>query len=134
MKEKYSRRSVITTTPTKKGEEDIGLYSLYYPVKRIDKKPASSFKNDLWTLVMEAEKSNLIKVSIMYEWESNTNSKTIENDPIFKDMIQMYFDHSNRGHSIADFWNLLRKEILQDFIIESFTPFLRKEIKQDLTK
>jgi hypothetical protein len=39
---------------------------MYYPVKRINKKPVSSFKNDTWLLVLEAEKANLIKVDIMF--------------------------------------------------------------------
>lgn len=82
---------------------------MYYPVKRIEKKSVSSFKSDLWTLVTEAEKNNLIKVHIIYDWESITSSKAIENDPIYKEMIQLYFDHSNKGNSITDFWNLLRK-------------------------
>lgn len=116
MKEKYTKRAVITTTPTKKGEEDIGLYSMYYPVKRIKKKPVASFKNDLWMLVTEAENANLIKVDITFEWElSASSNKSFDHDPIYKDMVQLYFDHSNTS-PIIDFWNLLRKEILQQFI------------------
>ena len=77
MKEKYSKGATISTTPTKKGEEDIGLYSMYYPVKRLTKKPISSFKNDLWILIIEAEKNNLIKVNILYDWEVPSNPKSM---------------------------------------------------------
>lgn len=69
----------------------------------------------------------------MFEWELGPNSKSIDNDPIYKDMVQLYFDHSNLS-TITDFWNLLRKEILQEFITQLFIPFLHKEIKQDLTR
>ena len=52
MRDKYFNKTVITTTPTKKGEEDITLYSMYYQVKRIKKKPVTSFRGDTWMLVL----------------------------------------------------------------------------------
>lgn len=44
----------------------------------------------------------------MFEWELTPNSRSIENDPIYKDIISLYFDHSQHT-TITDFWNLLRK-------------------------
>jgi hypothetical protein len=34
----------MSTQPTKKGEQDIDLYSIYFPVKRIKEKPISTLK------------------------------------------------------------------------------------------
>lgn len=39
LKERYYKRLVISTSPTKKGTQNIDLYNLYFPVKRIKEKP-----------------------------------------------------------------------------------------------
>jgi hypothetical protein len=56
MRDKYMKKVVVSTTLTKKGEHDINIYSCFFPVKRIVKKPVTSFKGDLWLLLLEAEK------------------------------------------------------------------------------
>lgn len=44
LKEKYYKKLLITTKPTSKGEQNINLYSNYFPVKRIKEKPVASLK------------------------------------------------------------------------------------------
>jgi hypothetical protein len=59
---------VITTTPTVKGNQDIDLYSIYFPVKRIKEKPVSTLKREVWILALQAEKKDLIKIELKFEW------------------------------------------------------------------
>lgn len=42
LKEKYYKKLVVSTTPTVKGQQNINLYSSYFPVKRIKEKPVSN--------------------------------------------------------------------------------------------
>lgn len=44
LKEKYYRKLVISTTPTVKGAQEIDLYNIFFPVKRIKDKPISTLK------------------------------------------------------------------------------------------
>jgi len=39
LKEQYYGALTISTVPTKKGDQDINLYSQYFPVKKIKDKP-----------------------------------------------------------------------------------------------
>ena len=59
------------------------------------------------------------------------NTRVIEQDPICKDMIQLYFDHSE-GTAIKNIWNAFRMEIISKFICDYFIPQFHKEIKQEL--
>jgi hypothetical protein len=54
LKEKYYKKLVITTTPTVKGNQNINLYSTYFPVKRIKEKPIASLRKEVWILATEA--------------------------------------------------------------------------------
>lgn len=69
LKEKYYKRLVISTQPTKKGNQDIDLYSIYYPVKRIKDKPVSTLKREVWILAQQAQKIGLITIELRFEWE-----------------------------------------------------------------
>lgn len=44
LKDRYFKKLIISTTPTKKGAQDIDLYSMYFPVKRIKEKSISILK------------------------------------------------------------------------------------------
>lgn len=68
LKEKYYKRLVISTQPTKKGIQDIDLYSIYYPVKRIKDKPVSTLKREVWILAQQAHKLGLITIELRFEW------------------------------------------------------------------
>jgi hypothetical protein len=43
-KDKYYKKMIISTQPTKKGIQDIDLYSTFFPVKRIKDKLVSTLK------------------------------------------------------------------------------------------
>ena len=64
---------MISTSPTNKGNHNIDIYNLYFPVKRIKEKPISTLKRDIWVLAMNAEKLGLIRVDLKFEWEIMTN-------------------------------------------------------------
>ena len=66
LKEKYYKKLVITTTPTVKGNQNINLYSTYFPVKRIKEKPVASLRKEVWILATEAEKLNLITIELKF--------------------------------------------------------------------
>ena len=54
LKEKYYKRLLLSTSPTEKGLQNISLYSMYFPVKRIKEKPVPSLKKEVWILATEA--------------------------------------------------------------------------------
>lgn len=58
----YFERATISTEPTLKGKKDLDLYHLLYPAKRILKRPLKNFRDDLWLMMIEAEKKELIRV------------------------------------------------------------------------
>lgn len=108
----------MSTLLTKKGEHDVSLYSSFYPVKRIVKKPVTSFKGDLWLLLLEAEKEGLIKVELFFEWQVNASTLNFENDPVYKDLIYFYFDHSQteENDTNAFLWHKYRLEIIMGLL------------------
>lgn len=69
LKEKYYKKLIISTQPTKKGIQDIDLYSIYFPVKRIKDKPVSTLKREIWILAQKAQKLDLITIELRFEWE-----------------------------------------------------------------
>ena len=50
------KKLVICTTPTKKGSQDINLYSMFFPVKKIRDKLITTLDREVWILAVEAEK------------------------------------------------------------------------------
>ena len=133
LRDKYYKKLVISTTPTKKGDQDISLYSSYFPVKRIKEKPISTLKREAWILAKEAEKLDLIKIDLKFEWElSSTDSKNFESDNVYLDLTKSYFD-INLNES-GNYWNIFRKLVLTIMLENYFFPSFMKEIREDLTK
>jgi transcriptional accessory protein Tex/SPT6 len=62
LREKYFKKLVISTTPSIKGNQDIDLYSVFFPIKRIKEKPITTLKREMWILALEAEKKDLVKI------------------------------------------------------------------------
>ena len=60
---------IISTQPTKKGIQDIDLYSTFFPVKRIKDKPVSTLKREVWILAQKAQQLDLITIELRFEWE-----------------------------------------------------------------
>ena len=65
LRDKYFKKLVLTTTP---GElaQDIDLYNIFFPVKRIKEKPVSSLKREVWILAKQAEKMGHIKINLKF--------------------------------------------------------------------
>lgn len=123
---------VVSTILTKKGEHDIGLYSSFFPVKRIHQKPVTSFRGDMWLLLLEAEKDGLLKIELCFEWQLNSSTINYEHDPVYKDLTTNYFDHSRTEDTNTYLWNRYRMEIIKGLLQNHIIPALHREIKQDL--
>lgn len=130
--DRYLKRVVVSTILTKKGEHDIGLYSAFYPIKRIVKKPVTTFKGDMWLLMLEAEKDGLMKIDLCFDWQVNSQTINYEQDPVYKDLTTNYFDHSRTEDTNTYLWNRYRMEIIKNLLQNHVVPALHREIKQDL--
>ena len=133
LKDKYYKKLVISTSSTKKGENDINIYSMYFPVKRIREKPIYTLKREMWILATEAERLGLIKIDLKFDWElSSADTRNFESDSIYLDLVKYYFD-INVNES-GDIWNLFRKKILTNMLEHLFFPSFLKEVRDDLTR
>jgi len=97
MREKYYKKLVLSTNPTSKGNQDIDLYSQFFPVKRIRDKPVSTLKRETWVLAREAEKLGHIKIDLKFEWEQHIterSEKTVvtERDQVYIELARQYYD------------------------------------------
>ena len=54
----------MTTVPNEMN--DVDLYNVFFPVKRIKDKPISSLKKEMWILAKEAEKKGHIKLHLKF--------------------------------------------------------------------
>lgn len=60
--ENYKQKVYISTEPTELGKKQIDVFNSLYPAKRINKRKFDQFTQDIWLLVEEAERQNLITV------------------------------------------------------------------------
>lgn len=75
----YFERATISTEPTLKGKKDLDLYHSLYPTKRISRRPLKNFRDDLWLMMVEAEKKELIRVKFSLPWENDFDRDEILN-------------------------------------------------------
>lgn len=126
LKDKYSKKLMVSTTPTKKGQHNIDLYSCYFPVKRINAKPLSTLKRELWILALQAKKHDLINLELMFDWEvliPADKDRTVERDhkdTVYNEIIKYYFDITT--HKSGDSWNLFRKRVIHRTLDTYFFP------------
>ena len=133
LRDKYFKRLVITTIPSESGNQDIDLYNMYYPVKRIKEKPVNTLKRDMWILAKQAEKMGHITLNLKFEWELVSAERIVgERDAIYVELIRNYYDLANNKH--AEMWNLFRKRVISTLLNEYFIPAFMKEVKDQLTQ
>lgn len=126
----------MSTQPTKKGIQDIDLYSTFFPVKRIKDKPVSTLNKQLWILAQKAQQLDLITIELRFEWElpnaDKAEKQSKDRDTVYMELARSYFDISNSKAN--QIWNIFRKRILHGLLNEHFLPNFTKEIKDDLTR
>lgn len=133
LREKYYKRLVITTSPTFRGNQDIDLYSIYFPVKRIKEKPVTTLKREIWMLAREAEKLGHIKLDLKFEWEmTSTGGSAGDRDQVYLEIIRNYYDCATTKN--VEIWNLFRKRVISSLLNDYMIPSFMKEIKDELTR
>ena len=95
-------------------------------MKRIVKKPVTTFRGDMWLLMLEAEKDGLLKIDLCFEWQLNSATLNYENDPVYKDLTTNYFDHSRTEDTNTYLWNRYRMEIIKNLLQNHILPLLHR--------
>lgn len=72
----YYEKVTISTEPTPKGQKELDITKYRYQVKRIDKRPISEFKNDVFMLIKDCEDQGLIRVRFSLPWENRSGVST----------------------------------------------------------
>lgn len=90
----------------------------------------------MWILALEAEKKDLVKIELKFEWELSSSDKNErdnrERDTVYIEIARNYYDISNHKH--AEIWNVFRKRVLNCMLSDYFFPSFMREIKDDLTR
>lgn len=138
----YNQSVKISSEPTLKGNKELDIYNPYFLVKRINRRPASEFTDDLWLKMMKCEREGLIKIRLILPWEEDLkdNHKDCHDmkDEIYEKLLNLYIgsyqDTNEEEKTLIILWNILRGEVLRIFLVELMYPFLQKALKEELTE
>ncbi|KAL0214668.1 hypothetical protein P9112_006852 [Eukaryota sp. TZLM1-RC] len=140
----------LSTRATAKGKDEIDGFHQYYKVKEIRYKPLSTISNDLFLLILKAQKDQLLKFSLdlprpeefervhrhqmakpsfvtpkfLYEYQSDR--------PIILESVKDFFKSSSYKENSQN-WDELRESILSEMLFRHLIPLFKEEIKTKLT-
>jgi len=127
VREFYLKYALISTEPTTKGEAELDVFNLSYRVKRIFKRPVTSFYNDLWLDVKDHESRGFIKIKI-----------TIDEDRIRELTSRLLSCYILSIESSADEkalqYRVTREETLHKALREYLFPYAEAQVREALTE
>ncbi|EAR82689.2 zinc knuckle protein (macronuclear) [Tetrahymena thermophila SB210] len=131
--EMFKQKCLISTEPTDLGKKQIDMFHPLYPAKRIHKRPYTSFTDDTWLLLEEAERLNFITVKIFLKSENDNNS---DNNSIFDIMSKNYMislkNLEAQIKQINSEWNFFRKYNIENVCDKFFLPYAQSLVRIEL--
>jgi transcription elongation factor SPT6 len=123
----FRNTCVLTTEPTEEGRKEIDVFHPSYRVKRINKKPVETFKNDLYMDILQNENKGLVRVSI----ESMEDLKGFS-ERICQAYNVEYKSQSTVPEEILNKWKVMREECVRVLVVDYLFPEFIKDIRNEL--
>eukprot|EP01022_Parablepharisma_sp_SALTPOND_P008951 TRINITY_DN1373_c0_g1_i2.p1 TRINITY_DN1373_c0_g1~~TRINITY_DN1373_c0_g1_i2.p1 ORF type:complete len:1804 (-),score=237.19 TRINITY_DN1373_c0_g1_i2:8682-14093(-) len=125
IREYYLANAVVSTEPTQKGEAELDVFNPSYRVKRILKRPITTFQNDLWLDIKHHESRGFITVKVFLEEEK---MEVLRNQ-----LLQCYVQNADVGRDEAFVeCNAIRKEALNSALKNYLVPYAEAQAKDEL--
>lgn len=127
-------RDIVTlnSEPTDKGKS-LTVYDYYYPAKRVSFKRIDKSVNQIWLLLLEAEKKGLVRIVFNYEGGGQNNPKYTVRQKLASHLKLQNDAISDSDKTSAD-WNKVRDTVIYRLIENQLTPEFEKALRQELTE
>ena len=133
----FYEKCYLSTEPTEKGKNELDVFHPLFITKRIEKKPISTFNDDLYLYIIESESKGYINVNINIIENLKDDKKFLDEDD-FKELNKILLtaampDNINKNVNSFDNWKLFRNEGIRTCIKELKNVFI-EDIKKYLLK
>ena len=133
----FYEKCYLSTEPTEKGKNELDVFHPLFITKRIEKKPISTFNDDLYLFIIESESKGYINVNIKIIENIKDDKKFLDEDD-FKELNKILLtaampDNINKNINSFDNWKLFRNEGIRTCIKDLKSVFI-EDIKKYLLK
>jgi transcription elongation factor SPT6 len=126
-------RTQITVNPTKMGLVEIDENHPLYGTKYLLNKPVNTLQKDEFLKMVQAEKNNLLTISISPDEQQDKDDETRAIAPtLFEDIWSMHYYMSTDVSDVAQAWNERRRAALQQALHDILYPMFARELRDRL--
>lgn len=143
----FKEKCMISTTPTKKGEELITAFSEYFGLQCLNKKPVTEFESDsgaiLFMKLLDAENKGLLTVNYVTPLSKDGGANDEGSNPMFNiffmeklKLMRIFMSASDKPEYAENKqgWDNARFKMLEQIIARYTAPLALKDLKVDLIK